>query len=342
MWTKTQVENLTNDLIQQIKHPNSQLKEAVECSADLFRPEDIEFALKALLQSLEKAELMHWWERNSKSSNLSNKPTSSSALAILAGNLPLVGLQDVLAILISGFKPKIKLSKKDPYLIPALLDPFIGQAKGSMHTEIEQLQNAQALKWMFTGDSGNLQQVHQQLLELNAIQPQAPLLQRKASFSVAILGEKITEMTLDKLRSAIFTHQGKGCRSVGLIVAKNETALHEFFDLLQSKEQPNNRLAYELAYLRALGYESAEWGGFIFSTNLDRRALSGQVGLCTLSQWQQLNLPHHEIQNVYRLANVELQHGLLAKEEFLERAQQPDIGWKADGMDSLQWLLQSD
>lgn len=342
MWTKEQVETLTNTLIQQIKFPDSRLKQAVARSADLFRHEDIEFSLNALLHSLEKAELKQWWKRNSKSLHLSNSPTSTSALAILAGNLPLVGMQDVLAILMSGYCPKIKLSKKDPHLIPALLDPFIRQAKGSMHTEMDHLQNAQALKWMFTGDSGNLQQVHQQLLELNAIQPQAPLLQRKASFSVAILGEKITEMTLDKLRSAIFTHQGKGCRSVGLIVAKNETALHEFFDLLHSKERPNNRLAYELAYLRALGYASTEWGGFIFSTNLDRRAISGQIGICTLNQWQQLNLPHQEIQNVYKLANVELQPDLLAKEDFLERAQQPDIGWKADGIDSLQWLLNSD
>jgi len=45
-------------------------------------------------------------------------------VALLAGNLPLVGLQDALALMLFGQEARVKLSKKDPYLIAVLLGEF--------------------------------------------------------------------------------------------------------------------------------------------------------------------------------------------------------------------------
>ena len=41
---------------------------------------------------------------------------------VMAGNIPLVGFHDFMSCFLSGHRQYIKLSSKDPWLIPAIMD----------------------------------------------------------------------------------------------------------------------------------------------------------------------------------------------------------------------------
>ncbi len=74
-------------------------------------------ALKAIVEEFLDSEKLGNWALTSK-----NKWSRSPRIGIvMAGNIPLVGFSDLLAVLISNAIPIIKLSSKDPFLLPILL-----------------------------------------------------------------------------------------------------------------------------------------------------------------------------------------------------------------------------
>jgi hypothetical protein len=77
-----------------------------------FTPESIQGALNAIRDSfLDKSKLLDWVSRYSIDNQL-DTPYKTVGL-VLAGNIPLVGFQDIVCVFIAGFRAKIKLSEKD-------------------------------------------------------------------------------------------------------------------------------------------------------------------------------------------------------------------------------------
>ncbi len=54
-----------------------------------------------------------------------DREKSKSVALVMAGNIPLVGFHDVLSVLISGHTAVARVSKDDPFLLPAVLDILI-------------------------------------------------------------------------------------------------------------------------------------------------------------------------------------------------------------------------
>ena len=85
-----------------------------------FSPQDINYALDAATEHyLNPNALQQWVDRYP---DLPNHKTPKVEALILAGNIPLVGLHDLLCVFMSGNIAPIKLSSKDTLLMKWVID----------------------------------------------------------------------------------------------------------------------------------------------------------------------------------------------------------------------------
>lgn len=140
---------------------------------------------------------------------LAAQPNTICVGLVLAGNIPLVGLHDVICCYISGCDMQIKLSDKDTILMTWVLD-FIRknspQSAGVQIEIVEQLRQPMH-KVIATGSDNSA-------LHFEQYFGKYPNIIRKNRNSIAILTGKETEADYMALGLDIFRFFGLGCRSV--------------------------------------------------------------------------------------------------------------------------------
>ncbi len=126
---------------------------------------------------------------------------------VLAGNIPAVGFQDILCVLISGHRLLVKPSKDDTVLIRLILDKLckIEPAFRPYIQFVERINEAGA--YIATG-SDNTARYFEYYFSSK------PHIIRKNRVSVAVLTGTETQEEMDSLCSDIFTYYGLGCRNV--------------------------------------------------------------------------------------------------------------------------------
>ncbi|MGM0588817.1 MAG: acyl-CoA reductase [Bacteroidota bacterium] len=333
---------------------NQPLQEAIERTETegYFARQDIRFAILALKRALVREDLKQWLEVVWQQSR--TKRNSRQVLCLHAGNIPLVGFQDVLVTLLAGHQYTGKVSKKDPYLIPCLLDHLATYGfELSYRLTLDELPTKQYDDILFSGSEHTVPQVKQNLQKLQLIHEKSRWLVRTAHFSVAYLDTEHPQH-MEALTEAIFRYGGQGCRSVGIVVSPYslDEIKCEFTDYIESfwlenpqLLQPKPKLFYRYAYNKAI-QRSQAWldhfllqeGGFEFDqsfiTYWHQGELDEMLNVADLyeQQIQQLYVPTPE----YDLGRWN-HHA-----EMLSNAQQPPLNWKPDGIDPLRWLLQVD
>lgn len=130
--------------------------------------------------------------------------TAASVGIIAAGNVPLVGLHDLLCVWRSGHHARIKLSSKDALLIPALLQRVPGHCPIRI---VEKLIPSDIDFLLATGSDNTARYLSHDFA-------QVPRLIRKNRFSVAVLTPTASSEDLDGLARDILLYHGMGCRSV--------------------------------------------------------------------------------------------------------------------------------
>lgn len=182
-----------------------------------FTADHIHIAIDAICQQFLDEMLVEAWLRayapNSKQYTIG---------LICAGNIPAVGFHDVLCILCSNHKAKIKLSSKDPYIIPALLsmlediDPAIGQC----YEIVEKLADYDAI--IATGSNNSLRYFESYFGHV-------PNIFRHNRTSIGILTADDDKALLEGLAQEIFLHFGLGCRSVSKLYLPENYDLDALF-----------------------------------------------------------------------------------------------------------------
>lgn len=155
---------------------------------------------------LQKASLLEFADRYQLDDSLSTQTIG----LIPAGNIPMVGFHDMICCFLSNNKVNIKLSDKDKYLLPAMVDIIAErytEVKEYIHF-VEQLKTFDAI--IATG-SNNTNRYFEYYFK------KFPSLLRKNRSSVAILSgdEHIDDLKL--LADDAFSYFGLGCRSVSKI-----------------------------------------------------------------------------------------------------------------------------
>ena len=170
-----------------------------------FTSENISLAINSLCQVLEAKALETWVN----SYNLNGvKPKKIGT--IMAGNIPLVGFADFLAIIMSGHTAKIKLSSQDnillPYLVELLLE--IAPELASQIQFVEQLKDIEAV--IATGSDNSSRYFEYYFAKY-------PHIIRKNRSSCAVLNGKESPEDIHELGNDMFQYYGLGCRNVSKV-----------------------------------------------------------------------------------------------------------------------------
>lgn len=167
-----------------------------------FTPESIRMAIQGIGGYLSEKKLKDWTSRY----HISPEQPKTVAV-IMAGNIPLVGFHDLLAVLISGHRILIKFSSKDSVLLPHLIDKLI-EIEPRFRERIsvaEQLKNFDAV--ISTGSDNSARYFEYYFSKY-------PHIIRKNRTSCAILTGFESDDELILLGKDIFSYFGLGCRNV--------------------------------------------------------------------------------------------------------------------------------
>ena len=152
-----------------------------------------------------------------------SKPPKNVGI-VMAGNIPLVGFHDFLAVFLSGNVQTIKLSEKDDQLLKHLVEKM-----GDWDSSIKQyISFAPMLKgcdaYIATGSNNSARYFEHYFSKY-------PSIIRKNRTSVAILKGNETKEELEKLSDDIHVFFGLGCRNVTKIYVPEG---YDFVPILQS------------------------------------------------------------------------------------------------------------
>lgn len=148
---------------------------------------------------------------------------------ILAGNIPMVGLHDLLTVLVSGHEAHIKYSSQDRSLMGAVVNELVefnSEFKNRI-VEIEQLKNIDAV--IATGSDNSARYFKHYFSKY-------PHIIRQNRISIGILNGNESEEELSKIGQDAFQYFGLGCRNVSKLYIPKDYALPKFIKSLESYE----------------------------------------------------------------------------------------------------------
>lgn len=355
--TEKHLKNISEAIDGWLDPSNEDLKRAIDrtLSENLFSFEDIKFQIRHLKTSLTYQNLLKWADKRS-----GNLPLllNRSILCLHAGNIPLVGLQDFLAVTISGLNYKGKLSRKDPWLLPTLIDKFdeygiTGERDYSTNLKDFSSSNVDAI--IFAGSESGASDVVASLDQYGIADSSTPKLLRTAHFSIAYITDD-DKKTMEDLTEAVFRYGGTGCRSVAIVIAPfhlNSQKCH-FTDYVEAfwlrnpqLKKPDPNLFYRYATNKALGIEQAWLDHFLIEETTDKpdeKFILHWVKGDEKTLNQVVGQFKNGLQTIYTPSGrlpfdrADIPYVEIDK---LENAQKPDIWWKPDGIDTIQWITEN-
>lgn len=321
------------------------LWDAVTRSELLFHPSDIRHMLWSLRENMTLNALRSW--------QLDEYETTDAAVLCLhAGNLPLVGFQDVVAVYLSGRPYRGKISRKDPFLLPSFLevlcsrDPLFN-AKWSV--ELHDL-NDDIHTLVFAGSESSIPAVRTLLQKSGVLHRDTEEIVRTASMSIAYLPQPEGK-DFEDLAEAVLRYDGNGCRSVKMVVSDSELSdvacgLEDAFEAWWIKNgihppKMSELTRYDRATAAAVGHPSLQIEHLLWVDSPEpggnaHRLLWLKGGLAML---ESLITTHKKsVQQVYS-RNGGFLSEMIPDAEPLFRAQDPPICWMPDGIDLLGRLV---
>ncbi|HEY2349241.1 MAG TPA: acyl-CoA reductase [Puia sp.] len=186
-----------------------------------FIPDFIDLSVSRIAKRFLQKDLLEEWAEEYQIPEQTCLPKKIGL--VMAGNIPLVGFHDFLCCFINGHHPVIKLSSRDSWLFPPILE-FLNKK----NPEDDQILVSPLLKGMdayiATGSNNSARYFDYYFQKY-------PSLIRRNRTSIAILEGNETEEELGKLADDVFLYFGLGCRNVTQIhVPEN----YDFIPLLRA------------------------------------------------------------------------------------------------------------
>mgnify|MGYP000545431330 CR=1 FL=1 len=297
-----------------------------------FTQEFIQKAVQDWGLALAEEKVDAWLERYTPS-----KSPKTVAL-ITAGNLPLVGLHDLLSILASGHKALVKPAKDDQELMenvmallmvvnPSLKDRLI-LAKGKM-SDFEAV--------IATGSDNSTRYFESYFGEF-------PHIFRGNRTSLAVLTGEESEEEMSGLADDVFQYFGMGCRNVSKVFVPSGYDPNQLLNAFRKYEHLADHNKFHNNYL----YHKS-----IFGMNLDRFHDFGilllrkvpelHAGIATLhyEEYESLEAVNKQIEIIKEdLQCVAKAHPEKEYEVKLGETQRPQLWDYADGVDTMKFLTQ--
>jgi len=189
-----------------------------------FTKENVTMALKAWTEALQAEKIDKW------TNTLKSTPKRAKSIGlIMAGNIPLVGLHDLLSVLIVGHRAVVKRSSQDSALINFVVNQLIDIAPEFAQQILftERMNEADAV--IATGSDNTARYFKQYF-------GQKPHIIRQNRTSIGVLNGQEDQDAITALGNDIFTYYGLGCRNVSKIFVPNNYDLKTFISRLISFE----------------------------------------------------------------------------------------------------------
>ncbi len=292
-----------------------------------FIPDFIDLAVNNICSAyLDKNKLEQWVSHYHLDDNIEAKNIG----IVMAGNIPLVGFHDCLAVFICGHKQTIKLSSKDNILLKHIVDKMQEWEPGLVdHIEFsEMLKGCDA--YIATGSNNSARYFHQYFSKY-------PNIIRRNRTSVAILTGKETAEALDLLSDDVHQYFGLGCRNVTKLFVPEG---YDFVPLLRAFDKYKyfedhhkfkNNYDYQLSI--------ALLNNIYYMTNGSALLLENETLFTAISQ---LNYSFYtDINKVTESCkgNEDIQCICGQAGIPFGKAQKPSLMEYADGVDTMQFLL---
>jgi len=283
-------------------------------------------------QFLQKDKLKEWLAAY----EVSEKVKPKTVGLVLAGNIPLVGFHDVLCVFVAGHRAKIKLSEKDKFLLPYLVQLLEKFQPGAGHyfDFVERLNDFDAV--IATGSNNSARY-------FEAYFGKYPHIIRRNRNGVAVLDGSETKEDLHKLGRDIFSYFGLGCRNVAKLYVPQSydfvpllEALHEFRDIVLHNKYKNN-FDYYFAMHVLNKVEYMNNGCIMLSEN---PSLQSPIANLHYEHYTDLSGLRQELEQ--RSSEIQV---VVSKKDFANslpfgKAQEPELADYADGVDTMAFLLE--
>jgi hypothetical protein len=326
---------------QQLNQENEQLVAVVKRTSlhnSWFTENNQWQAIAAIKQAFLTENALKSWLSAYNMPNTEGPPAISVGLT-LAGNIPLVGFHDILSMFVAGHRAKVKLSDKDPYVIPFIVNilknidpdtaPYFDITNGF-------LKDFDAV--IATGSNNSARY-------FEAYFGKYPHIIRKNRNAVAILRGDETTADFLNLGTDIFTYFGLGCRNVSKIyIPKNFSfdtfleTIHDAFKhiVLHDKYKNNFDYQFALTILNKIPYQS---NGCILM--IENTAIASPIAVLFYEYYSDMKA----LEAILSEKKDEIQC-IISKNKVLDiptfgfgEAQKPALDDYADGVDTLDFLL---
>lgn len=267
-----------------------------------------------------------------------------------AGNIPLVGLQDWLAVLLTGHAYQGAASSKSPELLPAFA-AAVKRKYSSLNSSFVSVQELWSDAQAVIATGSNVTRAWCRRMAKKHGIPGTRCLLRGHRYSVAVVDGQESATECDGLAEDVLLHDGAGCRSVALIFAPHDLAPDRYMEhfaqfraVFPSHPATPRTLTMAQAFLKAVDRPHAYGDGLEFLVSRGEAAVQGPGHV----RW----VPYEDLAEAVRCIDGrqnELQ--CVAARPYLRRklprqwpavnlgdTQRPELNWCPDGTDIVAFL----
>jgi hypothetical protein len=207
-----------------------------------FTPEECDRMLDNFCTRFFQADALRSWM-----ASYTPAPQPKTIGVVMAGNVPFVGMHDLLCIVMSGHTALVKMSSKDDQFFPWIKETLEGFAP-EMAAQIrfaDKLENFDAV--IATGSNNSARYFEYYFGKY-------PHIIRKNRTSIAILNGNETDTELYELGKDVFWYYGLGCRNVGKVFIPENYDKQHLFRLWEDYRYviDNTKYKHNFDYNRAL------------------------------------------------------------------------------------------
>lgn len=322
----------------QIQGPAAQLASAIDQAClynPWFVPSFVNFAVKSWSETLKREKIERWLENYPQLNAVAKRPLTVAI--VMAGNIPMVGLHDLLCTLASGHRALIRLSSADARLIPAMLELLYSidpEIKKRVRISDGPLKDFDAI--IATG-SNNTSRYFEYYFG------RYPNIIRKNRNSAAILDGQESEKALAGLADDIMMYFGLGCRNVSKLYIPEGYNVEKLYPHLESyafardHNKYRNNFDYQKSVLIINNIPHLDNGFMIFREDIPLISPVSVIHYEYYDSAEKLNL---------KLADAREQLQCVVSENLQTvyaippgKSQAPELWDYADGIDTMNFLL---
>lgn len=295
-----------------------------------FTHQHIQEALTAWSNQLSEKKVKQWLEAYPLEEN-----KGQQIAIIMAGNIPLVGLHDLICVLATGNKAVVKLSSDDQVLMKRAIEILNSLGfEGNISISEEQL--PKSFEKVIATGSNNTNRYFEYYFR------DKPSLLRKNRHSIAVLSGHETPEDYAKLGLDIFTYFGMGCRNVSKLFVPEGFDFTPFFEgiehfnpIIHHNKYANNYTYHKAIFLMNMTKHLDN--GFLLVKSDER--LTSPLGVLFYQEYEKIEAitswidEHHE--------SIQCVVSKLPNKRWLPlgKAQSPELWDYADGVDTIRFLL---